>query len=89
MDKYTLMEESFKNGYSKGLKDGSKTDRNGTWRKVRAGNFYGMECSFCHEKVWMTVYRESRMNFCSNCGAKMEEERRGGEEWQKEGDLDA
>ena len=64
MDKLTIAEEAYKNGYEKGLKEAVK---HGRW-KFR--NDYQSLCSECYEVVW--VDHDDEPNYCPNCGAKMD-----------------
>jgi uncharacterized paraquat-inducible protein A len=72
MNWYDAMEEAYKNGYDKGMKDAQKDVRHGHWvvhcaaggRKARTETW--AECSYCH------VTGSPQWKVCPVCETKMD-----------------
>ena len=76
MDKLTIAEEAYKNGYEKGMKDAVK---HGVWVGEADGYadgelvydvWYCSECNYCIDDG--TDDPELLPNYCQKCGAKMD-----------------
>ena len=80
MDKLTIAEEAYKNGYEKGLKDAVK---HGRWEDIYNGKYENprFRCSVCKARALYVPYlnalgnwadEQDLSNYCYNCGAKMD-----------------
>lgn len=72
MDKYTLQEEAYKNGYSKGFTDGAKRDGS-EWVYAESGEIICKACGSRMPKFYEdgTAVPKYNQNFCHYCGSKM------------------
>ena len=71
MDKLTIAEEAYKNGYEKGLKDAVK---HGRWISSGCGFDCCSECRKVYADGYFTamgIKPRSQFNYCPNCGANM------------------
>lgn len=81
MDKYTIDETQYKNGYRKGYEDGKKDAVevvHGEWLEEHGFDVHNNEywvhcCSVCEEQALVDVlWREEQLtDYCPYCGAKM------------------
>ena len=72
MDKLTIAEEAYKNGYEKGLKDAVK---HGRWISSWFGFDCCSECRMVYTDGYFTamgIKPRAQFNYCPNCGAKMD-----------------
>lgn len=50
--------------------------RHGSWKEQYANGCWYYDCPFCDDGYAKSVRDENPSNYCSNCGAKMDGERR-------------
>lgn len=80
MDKYTIDESQYKNGYRKGYEDGKKDSvKHGRWElhgdyDDLSGSYF---CSQCGYNMDEAEYFDnfSHFRYCPNCGARMDGEK--------------
>lgn len=69
MDKYTIDETQYKNGYRKGYEDGKRDAvKHGRWVFGTANHREYMKCSVCLKSQTPTGV----FTYCPNCGARMD-----------------
>lgn len=68
MNPYDATEIAYKNGYEQGMKDAVK---HGRWEPVPSNGIGGTaKCSICGK----AIYGYHTMNYCPNCGERMDGE---------------
>lgn len=68
MDKYTIDETQYKNGYRKGYEDGKRDAvKHGRWK------IHGdiAVCNLCNSHI-VAEQGAAELNYCYNCGARMD-----------------